>query len=47
VCSLRVPRGRYNEINAISTACTNGLDECKELVTRLFSEWMNDSSNNP
>ncbi|XP_020036767.2 aminopeptidase N [Castor canadensis] len=38
---------QYNEINAISTACTNGLDECKELVTRLFSEWMNDSSNNP
>ncbi|XP_007943359.1 aminopeptidase N [Orycteropus afer afer] len=38
---------QYSEINAISTACSNGLLECKELVSRLFAEWMNNSANNP
>lgn len=31
---------QYNEVNAISTACSNGLQECKELVKQLFQEWM-------
>lgn len=38
---------QYNEINAISTACSNGVPECKELVSALFAQWMKDPSNNP
>lgn len=41
------PRGRYNEINAITTACSNGIQECETLVTTLFKEWMENPSNNP
>lgn len=38
---------QYNEINAISTACSSGLPECEELVSSLFSQWMNNTDNNP
>lgn len=38
---------QYNEINAISTACSSGLKECRDLVVELYSRWMNNSSNNP
>ncbi len=38
---------QYNEVNAISTACSNGLQECGELASGLFREWMNDSLHNP
>ncbi|XP_013014240.1 aminopeptidase N [Cavia porcellus] len=38
---------QYNEVNAISTACSNGLQDCKEMVKNLFHQWMNDSKNNP
>uniref|UniRef100_A0A671E867 Aminopeptidase n=1 Tax=Rhinolophus ferrumequinum TaxID=59479 RepID=A0A671E867_RHIFE len=38
---------QYNEINSISTACSSGVPECKQLVTELFSRWMGNSSNNP
>ncbi|KAK2503652.1 hypothetical protein MC885_015251 [Smutsia gigantea] len=38
---------QYNEVNAISTACSNGVPECKELVSALFAQWMKDPSNNP
>ncbi|XP_016007055.1 aminopeptidase N [Rousettus aegyptiacus] len=38
---------QYNEINAISTACSSGLPECKELVSNLFSQWMENPDNNP
>lgn len=41
------PGGRYNEINAISTACSSGLPECEELVSKLFSQWMENPDNNP
>lgn len=41
------PWHRYNEVNAISTACSNGLQDCKEMVKNLFHQWMNDSKNNP
>lgn len=37
---------QYNEVNAISTACSSGLPECKTLVSNLFSEWMRNSSDN-
>ncbi|XP_068954709.1 aminopeptidase N isoform X1 [Petaurus breviceps papuanus] len=38
---------QYNEINAISTACSNDLAECGELASKLFSQWMNNPSDNP
>ncbi|XP_020820815.1 aminopeptidase N [Phascolarctos cinereus] len=38
---------QYNEINAISTACSNGIVECGDLASNLFKQWMNDPSNNP
>lgn len=38
---------RYNEIIAISTACSYGVPECQELATSLFKEWQNNSTNNP
>ncbi|XP_023566128.1 aminopeptidase N [Octodon degus] len=37
---------QYNEVNAISTACSNGVQECKQLVTKLFQEWMANPQNN-
>ncbi|CAH7340748.1 aminopeptidase N [Phodopus roborovskii] len=38
---------QYNEVNAISTACSSGVKECKDLVSGLYSEWMKNSSHNP
>nr|XP_010592130.1 aminopeptidase N [Loxodonta africana] len=37
---------QYNEINTISTACTNGIPECGELASSLFAEWMAQPDNN-
>ncbi|KAG2470641.1 AMPN Aminopeptidase, partial [Polypterus senegalus] len=45
-----VPTGlteQYNQINAISIACSNGLTECRDLAVDLYQQWMNDSNNNP
>ncbi|XP_059570461.1 aminopeptidase N [Alligator mississippiensis] len=38
---------QYNEINAISTACSYGIPECLELATALFDQWKANSTNNP
>ncbi|ELW62808.1 aminopeptidase N [Tupaia chinensis] len=38
---------QYSEINAISTACSNGLNECREMVAALFKQWMDNPSHNP
>lgn len=38
---------QYNEVNAISTACSSGVPECKKLVSDLFSQWMANPNNNP
>ncbi|XP_032480172.1 aminopeptidase N [Phocoena sinus] len=38
---------QYNEINAISTACSNGLPKCEELAKNLYNRWMMDPQNNP
>ncbi|KAM5293329.1 aminopeptidase N [Ctenodactylus gundi] len=38
---------QYNEVNAISTACSSGLQECHTLVDTLFKRWMSNSSYNP
>lgn len=37
---------QYNEVNAISTACSSGLQECKDLVSRLYKDWMDHPDNN-
>lgn len=36
---------RYNEVNAISTACSYGIPECQELATSLFQQWQNTNKN--
>ena len=38
---------RYNQVNAISLACSTGVEGCKELVTGWFRQWMNDPTRNP
>ncbi|KAM5176502.1 aminopeptidase N [Callospermophilus lateralis] len=38
---------QYNEVNAISTACANGIEECETMVTNLFKEWMTNPTINP
>ncbi|XP_062274018.1 aminopeptidase Ey-like [Scomber scombrus] len=35
---------QYNQVNAISMACSTGVEGCKELTTGWFKEWMNNSS---
>ncbi|KAF7646922.1 hypothetical protein LDENG_00180550 [Lucifuga dentata] len=45
-----VPDGhmdQYNQVNAISLACRTGLQECQNLTTTWFSQWMKNSSMNP
>ncbi|XP_044135447.1 aminopeptidase N-like [Bufo gargarizans] len=36
---------QYNEINAVSMACSYGIPECGELATRLFNEWRTSNVN--
>ncbi|XP_054433561.1 aminopeptidase N [Pteronotus mesoamericanus] len=38
---------QYNEVNAISTACSSGLDACQVMVSNLFAQWMKTPNNNP
>ncbi|KAM7423676.1 hypothetical protein PAMA_000166 [Pampus argenteus] len=35
---------QYNQVNAISLACSTGVEGCTELTTGWFAEWMNNSS---
>ncbi|NWX29986.1 AMPN Aminopeptidase, partial [Notiomystis cincta] len=45
-----IPSGltvQYNEINAISTACSYGVTECQDLATNYFHLWQQNVSNNP
>ncbi|CAL8357825.1 unnamed protein product [Lota lota] len=40
-----IPAGhmdQYNQVNAISKACSTGLEECQTLVKDWFAAWMND-----
>ncbi|NWS86568.1 AMPN Aminopeptidase, partial [Toxostoma redivivum] len=36
---------QYNEINAISTACSYGLLECQQLATGYYQQWRNTNTN--
>ncbi|XP_070819161.1 aminopeptidase Ey-like [Chaetodon trifascialis] len=38
---------QYNQVNAISLACSSGVEGCKELTTGWFRAWMENSTNNP
>ncbi|XP_055970076.1 aminopeptidase N [Sorex fumeus] len=37
---------QYNEVNAISTACSNGLEDCHTFVTELYKRWMQNPTDN-
>ncbi|NXP17069.1 AMPN Aminopeptidase, partial [Scytalopus superciliaris] len=46
----KIPAGlmdQYNEINAISTACSYGIAECQQLATNYLTQWQKNVSNNP
>ncbi|NXH34073.1 AMPN Aminopeptidase, partial [Myiagra hebetior] len=45
-----IPSGlmvQYNEINAISTACSYGVTECQNLATGYLQQWQKDVTKNP
>lgn len=37
---------QYNQINAISLACSTGVEGCRELTTKWFKEWMTNPAEN-
>ncbi|NWS71136.1 AMPN Aminopeptidase, partial [Crotophaga sulcirostris] len=47
---VTIPSGlmdQYNEINAISTACSYGITKCQNLATKYFQEWQKNATINP
>ncbi|NXB34026.1 AMPN Aminopeptidase, partial [Eulacestoma nigropectus] len=38
---------QYNEVNAISTACSYGVTECQALATDYLRRWQQNAANNP
>ncbi|XP_036909514.1 aminopeptidase N [Sturnira hondurensis] len=38
---------QYNEVNAISTACSSGISDCQNLVSQLYHQWMTNPKSNP
>ncbi|NXU33754.1 AMPN Aminopeptidase, partial [Drymodes brunneopygia] len=38
---------QYNEINAISTACSYGITDCQKLAADYLLQWRQNASNNP
>ncbi|NXE42787.1 AMPN Aminopeptidase, partial [Ptilorrhoa leucosticta] len=45
-----IPSGlmvQYNEVNAISTACSYGISECQKLAADYLSQWQQNVTNNP
>ncbi|NWV49442.1 AMPN Aminopeptidase, partial [Daphoenositta chrysoptera] len=45
-----IPAGlmvQYNEVNAISTACSYGVTECEELAASYLRRWQQNVTNNP
>ncbi|CAL8262791.1 unnamed protein product [Merluccius merluccius] len=44
-----VPEGhmdQYNQVNAVHMACSTGLEECQNLTTSLFRQWMDNATHN-
>ncbi|NWQ94769.1 AMPN Aminopeptidase, partial [Burhinus bistriatus] len=47
---INIPSGlmdQYNEINAVSTACSYGVTECQDLATNYFRQWQGNVTKNP
>ncbi|XP_034039270.1 aminopeptidase N-like [Thalassophryne amazonica] len=45
----KIPEGqteRYNQINAVGTACLVGVEECRALTKSWFRQWMKDPDHN-
>uniref|UniRef100_A0A8C2DCI7 Aminopeptidase n=1 Tax=Cyprinus carpio TaxID=7962 RepID=A0A8C2DCI7_CYPCA len=45
-----VPTGhtdQYNQVNAIRFACSTGVDECQNLTTSWYRQWMDQTNHNP
>ncbi|XP_072515876.1 aminopeptidase N-like [Salminus brasiliensis] len=38
---------RYNQVNAVSLACTTGLKDCADLAKRWYHQWMKNPDRNP
>ncbi|XP_012673803.1 alanyl (membrane) aminopeptidase b [Clupea harengus] len=38
---------QYNQVNALSKACSTGVPACTELIQAWYSSWMADPQNNP
>ncbi|XP_062403701.1 aminopeptidase N-like [Sardina pilchardus] len=38
---------QYNQVNALSKACSTGVKSCTDLVTGWYGSWMNNPLNNP
>ncbi|NXH89816.1 AMPN Aminopeptidase, partial [Edolisoma coerulescens] len=38
---------QYNEVNAISTACSYGVADCQKLAADYLSQWQQNAANNP
>uniref|UniRef100_A0A4W5R4C2 Aminopeptidase n=1 Tax=Hucho hucho TaxID=62062 RepID=A0A4W5R4C2_9TELE len=38
---------QYNQINAISVACSNDIEDCQKLAKKLFDNWMTNETSNP
>lgn len=38
---------RYNQINAVGTACRMGVEGCKELIQGWYRQWMENPDHNP
>ncbi|XP_041693355.1 aminopeptidase N [Coregonus clupeaformis] len=37
---------QYNQINAISVACSNDIEDCQKMAKKLFDNWMTNETNN-
>uniref|UniRef100_A0A8C1JSE7 Aminopeptidase n=1 Tax=Cyprinus carpio TaxID=7962 RepID=A0A8C1JSE7_CYPCA len=37
----------YNQVNAIRFACSTGVDECQNLTTSWYRQWMDQTNHNP
>lgn len=42
-----IPSVRYNQINAIKTACNMGVESCRELTKSWYKKWMDNPRHNP
>uniref|UniRef100_A0A8C7JBL1 Aminopeptidase n=1 Tax=Oncorhynchus kisutch TaxID=8019 RepID=A0A8C7JBL1_ONCKI len=41
------PSEQYNQINAISVACSNDIEDCQKMAKKLFDNWMTNKTSSP